>query len=259
MIRSDDLGRPVPHEPEPVDPKLFRKLLDRQRRRESGELGEEAREAGRSRGVTLTKRRLLPMGSKQEVVSRIRESFQDLTDVLGAIDRKIEAHNRTSEKLENSVRNLPELMEGLPAASEAGIQLMEDLRATVGTQTALTKDVVSSVEALALRVAQIPDALAKFDERMHRQEADQRRTVDALATLQTTVAQMHAESAQLQQKAYEQLAATLQADREETRRAIDADRRVLSEVVERGNRQSMILTVVLIVVVAALAVALLLK
>ena len=147
----------------------------------------------------------------------------------------------------------------MPAASEAGIQLMEDLRATVGTQTALTKDVVSSVEALALRVAQIPDALAKFDERMHRQEVDQRRTVDALATLQTTVAQMHAESAQLQQKAYEQLAATLQADREETRRAIDADRKVLSEVVERGNKQSMILSIVLIVVVAALAVALLLK
>ena len=99
----------------------------------------------------------------------------------------------------------------------------------------------------------------KFHERMHRQEADQRRTVDALVTLQTTVAQMHAESAQLQQKAYEQLAATLQADREETRRAIDADRKVLSEVVERGNRQSMILSIVLIVVVAALPVALLLK
>lgn len=255
MIRKDDRMRGSGQQPEPIDPKAFRELIDRQR---------HGGENGRGRGLLLSRRRALPT-SKEQVVARIRDSFEDLTDVLGAIDAKIDAHNRTSEKLESSVRHLPELMEGLPVASQVGVQILEDLKATLGTQTSLTRDVVDSVEALALRVSQIPEVLERFDARLARQEDDQQRTVDALVTLQTTVAQMHAESSRLQRQTHEQLAATLQQDREAARlalaadrqaaqQALDADRAVLSQVIERGNRQSMVLTVVLIVVVIAAAV-----
>ncbi|MBK8977727.1 MAG: hypothetical protein IPM29_17610 [Planctomycetes bacterium] len=265
MIRSDDDGQGRQRELEPVDPKQFRRLIDQQRH-----AGEQSVTSGPpstdrqapagpgARAIALAKRRLLP-ATKDDVVNRIRASFQDLTDVLGAIDRKIDAHNRTSERLETSVRALPELMQGLPAASETGVQLLEELGATLSRQTSLTRDVVQSVEQLALRVAQIPDALARFDTRLERQEEDQRRAADALALLQTSLAEMQAESARLQQQTLEQLSGALQADRAETRRALDADRAVLAEVLERGNRQSFVLTIVMIVVVAALATALLLR
>lgn len=260
--------------PQPVDPKLFRRLLDRQRQRRQPGVDDDAetRPTGqgatadnpaiaRGRGVLnpLPKRRLVPRPSKEQIVGKIRESFDDLNGVLAAIDRKIEQHNQTSAKLESSVRNLPELIEGLPAASKAGAEMLQDLRETLGTQTSLTRDVVQSVEQLALRVAQIPDALARFDDRLDRQEDDQRRAVEALTMLQSSVAQMQADSARLQQETFQQLATTLKSDREETRKALDADRAVIAEVLERGNRQSMVLTVVLVVVVAILAAALLLS
>ena len=285
------LDRPAPRiewegdeaepELEPVDPKAFRALLQRERETDEVDLPADAASSEASSAARPTvaptippprttpdpaarpsERRslqsLLPGASakltaKEEVLHKLREGFRGLGDVLGGIDEKLRVHNTTSGELSDSVRQLPELMKELPNASRAGVELLGNISQTIEQQGAVTRDLVQRVGELAQRMQQIPLALQRMDERMDQHEQSASQLGTTIREVQDSVVHLQTESSRLHRDALDEFRRAQQADQERFDEARKSDQESIRALADRTAFQSQVMIVLLFLLVVAFA------
>ena len=246
--RADEESPSTESEPIPVHPKEFRRLLDEQKRvRRSTDGGAPAGdEPTPVKTARLIPRRKLGAG---EVVSKIREGFDGLNDVLSGIDEKLAGHNETSGQLAHSIEKLPEFMERLPEASEKGRALLERVSHALDDQTRATHDMVAKVHEVAEGLREIPQAVDRLNERLNEQEADR-------ARLEDSVSRMQEDNRQLQRETLEEFRRSQEATHAQQRLEQQASREVTQLLLERTSTQGRILMALLGVLIVAAAVTL---
>ena len=197
------------------------------------------------------RRRLIPSPgqTREEVLTKIRDGFSGLNNVLSDIGNKLEVHNNRSHEIARSVETIPELMKDLPETSRNGVELLQSISTALEGQTSVTREMVQRIEGLADQIRKLPEAFDGMSRRLDRQDAATQRLDQSMTHVREAVVAMQVESARIHRETLEEFRQSQEADREQVQRTLERDRDLLKSMVDRTNRQGqfmMFLTVILI-------------
>ncbi|MHC5037931.1 MAG: hypothetical protein ACYTHM_11510 [Planctomycetota bacterium] len=135
-----------------------------------------------------------PMNHKEETIVRLREGFQDLSDLLGNINTNIQDQVETSKGIQDSIEVLPEILTENQRGNDVRKELMGSLLRETSESSLRQKEALQNLRSLPVALAAIQEneiaqykALAAIKEELAKRNELEREMVGSFSKFGATL------------------------------------------------------------------------
>ncbi len=152
---------------------------------ENGLLINDGEHAGNPQEALVTKK-----PNKEQQLAAMEESFRRLVDVLESLNDNVAEQNHKSEKINQNLNLLPQVLENIPQASAAQREALDKLAGELRNQSSRSQQLVEIVKDLPDLTQQQIDRLGDITQQLESSSQSSEKMSDSFSRVDESISEM---------------------------------------------------------------------